>query len=251
MISPMSAPTAKAAVTVGSSSTLALAASAGGLRSHATLQADPTNTEPIYLGFGAPAVQDYGFALYPGQSYAITQESLFVGIVYAICASGGQTLRVSSDVAGLGPYPGSESYDVSTGADQVWPLLTPRGVQDSPQKVATGLGDGTEHEYFDVEQGKDITIHITDTPGVAGDNTYTLWESVVNDGTAEGAAKYINVTQDELGQAEITTADIVADPQLARWKIIAFQAKRYRVTHVRANDGANTDGGYKYDGMWM
>lgn len=151
------------------------------------------------------------------------------------------------DVIAWGPPRG---YDASTNADQVYPLTQPRPQQDSPQQSATGLGDGTTHKYFDVEQGQLVTFRILDTPGVAGDNTYTLHESVLNDGTAEGSADYQDVTMDEVGQAQVTGAEIAATPSIGRWKIVAFQAKRYCITCVRANDGANTDGAYQYDAMW-
>ena len=154
---------------------------------------------------------------------------------------------IAYDVIAWGPPRG---YDASTNSEQVTPLTTPRRPQDSPQKIGTGLGDGTTPEYFDVEQGQDITIRILDTPGVAGDNTYTLWTSQLNDSTAEGSADYQNRTLELVGQAAVTGAQILADPSIGVWQVNGFQAKRFLVQQVRANDGANNDGAYQYDAMW-
>jgi len=151
------------------------------------------------------------------------------------------------DVFCWGPPRG---YDASTNSDQVTPITIPRPLQDSPQKTGSSLGDDTFHEYFDVEQGRIFTNEITDTPGAAGDNTYTLWTSARNDGTAEAGVTYYDRTLELLGQATVTSAEITADPSIGVWTVDGFQAKRVRITMVRANDGANTDGAYQYDMMW-
>ncbi len=140
-------------------------------------------------------------------------------------------------------------HDVSTNSAQTTPLTQPRPQQDSPQKVATGLGNGTEHEYFDVEQFRLFTVRVLDTPGAAGDNTYTLWTSQLNDGTAEAASDYQDRTLELVGQATVTGALILANPSIGVWQLSDIQAKRIRVTQVRANDGANNDGAYQYDAM--
>lgn len=151
------------------------------------------------------------------------------------------------DVVAWGP---PRSYDASTNADQVYPLTIPRSPQDSPQQSASGLGDGTTHKYFDVEQGRDFTNRILDTPGSAGDNTYTLHTSQLNDGEPEATSDYQDRTLELVGQATVTTADIAADPSIGVWQLNGIQAKRIRITCERANDGANTDGAYQYDAMW-
>lgn len=88
----MGGPSPKTAVTVAAASTLVLAANSH--RSHAIIQADKGNTEPIYLGFGAAAVQEVGPAIEPGQHWTIDESCYFTGAIYAICASGGQTARI-------------------------------------------------------------------------------------------------------------------------------------------------------------
>lgn len=143
-----------------------------------------------------------------------------------------------------------KSYDASTNADQVVPLTQPRPQQDSPQQSASSLADGTTHKYFDVEQGERVTFRILDTPGVAGDNTYTIHTSQLNDTTAEGSADYQDRTDEYTPWAEITSAMIAAKPADGVIEIYGFQAKRFRITSVRANDGANSDGAYQYDAMW-
>ncbi len=151
------------------------------------------------------------------------------------------------DVFIAGPPKG---YDAATNAKQNIPLTRLRPRQDSPQKAASGLDDDTYHEYFDVEQGRIFTNEIVDVPGAAGDNTYTLWTSSRNDGTGETGVTYYDRTLELLGQATVTSADLLANPSDGVWTVYGFQAKRVRITMVRANDGANNDGGYEYDMMW-
>lgn len=141
-------------------------------------------------------------------------------------------------------------HDVSTNSTQVWPLTQPRPQQDSPQQSASSLPNGTTHKYFDVEQGERVTFRILDTPGVAGDNAYTIHTSQLNDTTSEGSADYQDRTDEYTPWAEITSAMIAAKSADGVIEIIGFQAKRFRITCERANDGANSDGGYQLDAMW-
>jgi hypothetical protein len=93
MISNMSAPSAKPAITVGAISTAILAANRD--RTHAYIQWDEDNTEPLYIGLGVAAVQDKGIAIYPGGHYEIGPHNMHTGAVNGICTSGAQTARVT------------------------------------------------------------------------------------------------------------------------------------------------------------
>jgi hypothetical protein len=161
----------------------------------------------------------------------------------------GATLQATSSFIAFVEGP-PRSYDVSTNSNLNTRINPERNYQDSSQKSASSLGNGTEHEYFDVELGRRFTVRILDSPGIAGDNTYTLWISQLNDGTAEGTADYQDRTLELVGQATVTSANITADPSKGVWQFSDFQAKRVRITQVRANDGGNTDGAYQYDAMW-
>ncbi len=177
----------------------------------------------------------------------VNNTMILTGQVLAVSATPFLNTDLDYDVFIWGPV---KAYDASTNSKQTTPLTVPRPRQDSPQQLASGLGNGTTHKYFDVEQGERFTVRILDTPGVAGDNTYTLWTSQLNDGTSEGSSDYQDRTDEYTIWAGITSAMIAAKGADGVIEIIGFQAKRIRMTNVRANDGANTDGAYQYDAMW-
>ena len=80
------------AVTVGSSTTVALAANAG--RKTATFVND--SDEVIYLQLGADAALNEGIRLNAsGGSYEINHTNLYTGAVNAICSSGSKELLVT------------------------------------------------------------------------------------------------------------------------------------------------------------
>lgn len=98
----------------------------------------------------------------------------------------------------------------------------------------TGKTDGTT--YFpstlpeqDLDILKRFTAHITDTPGVAGTNTYTLEAS--NDGV-----NWLDVTNAWTGSASYTTHCILVPS-------VDLCARYMRVKRFRSADGANNDGG--------
>lgn len=83
--------TALAAVTVGSSTTVALAAQAGRVTATFTNDSD----EVIYLALGVSAVMNRGIRLNAnGGSYEINLSNPWAGAVNAICASGSKNLCV-------------------------------------------------------------------------------------------------------------------------------------------------------------
>lgn len=83
------ASTTPGAVTVGSASTLVLAAEAG--RKYAALVND--SDEAIYISLGNTAEMNKGIRLSAnGGSYEILNENLFLGTIYAICSSGSKNL---------------------------------------------------------------------------------------------------------------------------------------------------------------
>jgi hypothetical protein len=112
MTIPMISPEALPPVTVLVTSTEILASGAipqGG--QHATLQAYEYNTEPVWLGFGVPAVLGMGPALHPGQQWNITPANFHQGSINGISASGGQVVRLSAGASGLGPHPDLQRSD--------------------------------------------------------------------------------------------------------------------------------------------
>ena len=81
--------------TIGSTTTLALAANASRIYASFVNDAD----EDIYLTFGTNAVMNTGIMLEAGRgSYEITRANLFKGQVNAICTSGGKILCVTEGV---------------------------------------------------------------------------------------------------------------------------------------------------------
>jgi len=84
--------TPNAGITVGSSTTLTLAANVSRVSAVFTNDSD----EVIYLSLGNNAVMHQGIRLNAnGGSYEINQTNLYTGIVHAICSSGSKNLCVS------------------------------------------------------------------------------------------------------------------------------------------------------------
>ena len=81
---------------IGAVDTLALAANAN--RLYACFAND--GDETIYLGLGVAAVMNIGIPILSGGSYEMSREigNLYVGVIQAICASGGQVLAVTEGV---------------------------------------------------------------------------------------------------------------------------------------------------------
>jgi hypothetical protein len=117
------------------------------------------------------------------------------------------------------------------------------------QSTASAQGDGTTPYYFDVDTYKFQGIDIqSDTAGATGDNTYTIWASWEDNGTADTAAAYKNVTLAWFGVAAVTSAMIAADPTAGIFELdMPITAKFIKLQVVRANDGAATDGAWTID----
>lgn len=81
---------------IGAVDTVALVANAN--RLYACFAND--GTETIYLGLGVAAVMNIGIPILSGGSYEMSREigNLYVGVIQAICASGGQVLAVTEGV---------------------------------------------------------------------------------------------------------------------------------------------------------
>lgn len=86
-----------AGVTVAAASTTVLAANLN--RLHATITADPANTETVWIARNATAVIEQGDPLMPGGSLEIDAQNFYSGIITGICASGGQIVGVSEGTA--------------------------------------------------------------------------------------------------------------------------------------------------------
>ena len=85
-----------AAVLVGAASTLVLAANGHRTGVDLTNLSDPA--EAFSLGFGNAAVAGSGKVLTAyGSTYHMGTENLFLGAIYAICASGDMLLAVSEE----------------------------------------------------------------------------------------------------------------------------------------------------------
>lgn len=131
-----------------------------------------------------------------------------------------------------------KGYDTGTDSLKVYevaPISTHYVVEDIA--TATAQGNVTVYYYILMDGYRNLTLHWLDTPGAAGDNTYTLEGSVDPDEDGAGAGDYFDVST-VLGGAATWTTDqmvIVNTP-------VAF--KYIRVKVVRANDGANTDGAW-------
>jgi hypothetical protein len=88
----MRAPTPEAPVTIAATSTTIVGRDDG--RTHLIIQADETNTEPVYLGYTAAAVLNTGVAIYPGQARQYGPSAHCILKITGICASGGQKVNV-------------------------------------------------------------------------------------------------------------------------------------------------------------
>ena len=116
------------------------------------------------------------------------------------------------------------------------------------QNVATAQGDGTTNYRWDVDMYKYFGIQIADTPGATGDQTYTVWASWEDNGTAIAAAAYVDVTQPWFGFASVTSAQITANAYAGILEInTPLTCKFLQLQVVRANDAAATDGAWTID----
>ena len=112
--------------------------------------------------------------------------------------------------------------------------------------TATAQGDGTTPYYYDVSGYKHWGVQIADTPGAAGDQTYTVWASWEDTAVITAAtATYLDVTQPWFGFASVTSAQITANPYAGILQVNTPLTCRFiRLQVVRANDGAATDGAW-------
>ena len=116
------------------------------------------------------------------------------------------------------------------------------------QNVAAAQGDGTTPYRWDVDGYKYFGIQIADTPGGTGDQTYTVWASWEDNGTAIAAAAYVDVTMPWFGFASVTSAQITANAYAGILEInTPLTCKFLMLQVVRANDAAATDGAWTID----
>lgn len=105
---------------------------------------------------------------------------------------------------------------------------------------ASSQGNGTTAYYVDMDGYSTLSLHIEDTPGVAGDQTYTVLCSIEDNGTAPASVDYIDCGNAVYGAASWTT-----DAMLLDTNHVLGQVKYVKVNVVRANDGGNTDGAWE------
>lgn len=136
------------------------------------------------------------------------------------------------------------SHNTTTIADRTEEIDPVSQHFEPDQDGATGQTDGTTYYYYNMAGFKFVAFQIADTPGVAGDQTYTVEASVQDDGTAAGSCTYTDVTNALYGVANLVTSGQFhpSIPLVAKW---------VRIKVVRANDGANNDGAWTIDSKRM
>lgn len=110
----------------------------------------------------------------------------------------------------------------------------------SAQDSAANQTDGNTYYYYNMAGYQYFAVQVDDTPGVAGDQTYTVEATVTDDGTPHGSCTYVDVTNALYGVANLVTSGMLHPA-------IALVCKYVRVKVVRANDGANNDGAWTID----
>jgi hypothetical protein len=136
-------------------------------------------------------------------------------------------------------------YSTSESAWQNYQVNPEHAWTQQSDNAATAQGDGTTDYYYDYDMYKYAGWQILDTPGAAGDQTYTVWASWEDNGTAQASVDYTDMTLDWFGVASVTSAAITADPAAGVLEIDTPKTPKYiRLRVVRANDGAATDGAW-------
>ncbi len=161
-----------------------------------------------------------------------------------ITVAGAGTPFASGDEYIIGVQYQKKNYSLALDASQTVELspLSENFVGETLADV-TGEGDGTTYYYVDMSGHRNGTFQIEDTPGAAGDNTYTFEASNQDDGTAAASCTYQDVTQYGMenfvgaAAASFTTDAFVGTTDM-------LNCKWLRVKVVRANDGGNTDGAW-------
>lgn len=140
----------------------------------------------------------------------------------------------ASDSAAIGRKP-----LIPLQADDNGQLIATSALNNPTKNEASGQTDGTTYYYLDMETYRYVAYQIEDTPGAAGDQTYTVEASLQDDGTAEALCAYDDVTLGWYGVANLTTSGIFMPNQS-----VMNIAKYVRIKVVRANDAGNNDGAW-------
>lgn len=131
-----------------------------------------------------------------------------------------------------------KGYDTGTDSLKVYevaPISTHYVISDIA--AASAQGDGTTYYYILMDGFRNLTLHWLDTPGGAGNNTYTLEGSVDPDEAGAGTGDYFDVSTALGGAANWTTDQMVIVDTPVSFKYV-------RVKVVRAADGGGTDGAW-------
>jgi hypothetical protein len=166
------------------------------------------------------------------------------------------SLNAVLTVGGVRFSPAASSFEVELQAQHRGYSLTEaswQSYQVNPEHAwtaqntnsATGQGNGTTYYYYDADTYKFWGVQIIDTPGAAGDQAYTVEASWQDDGTAQAACAYTDITQPWWGFPSVTSAQITANAYAGILEAqLPLTCKYIRIKIVRANDGGGTDGAW-------
>ena len=136
----------------------------------------------------------------------------------------------------------TKGYDSGTDSQKVYEV-SPTFQHVLPQTIsATTQGNGTTTYYISAGTYPKWSLQIMNTDGGAGDNTYTLFATAQDDGTAAASCDYIDIAADYDAAGQWSTADANLDAMINESNGKGY--KYLKVVVVRANDGGGTDGAW-------
>ena len=142
-------------------------------------------------------------------------------------------------------HAGHRAYASTEDAYQSYIVNPEHAWTQQDDNSATAQGDGTTDYYWDVDGYKYGGIQVLDTPGANGDQTYTIWATWEDNGTAQAAADLADVTQPWFGFPNVTSAQITANAYAGVLELqLPITAKYIRLRVIRANDAAAADGAW-------
>jgi hypothetical protein len=160
-----------------------------------------------------------------------------------ITVTGGGTPFAASDTYCIGFVYQQKAYTAATNSMRT-EEINPLNMQYlSEVNTASAQPDGTYYYYYDMAGFQYIDFQIEDTIGT-GLNTYTLWATLQDDGTAAASCTYQDVTTKLTGSASYITDEMI-------WIDTPTQPKYYMIRIVRTGDAAPGDGGWTiYSRKW-
>jgi hypothetical protein len=200
------------------------------------------SSRPVYIQNESSELVTLAFAG-TGDTYALDPNEWIMVIpgmvVTGTSVSGTAVVQVLRGVVPDSGEGAGAAYDSVTGSLKSWRINPEWAYIGSDQQSASSLPDGTTYKYWDMENYHFWGVQIADTPGAAGSNLYTLEASRTNDGTAQGSVGYIDVTQQYLGKASFSSAELAATPAWRWWSIDVHEDIKFlRIKSVRTGDSA-------------